>query len=148
MQNLQEQAAVLKVELTSEAIESALADERTRERDIDRLLLELERSASFDRIVDLDKQRLLAQDDAEAIAKQMDSLSLAAQNAKIAADTTRRVSWEGVDDCLAALSPLLSEMFLRLRPHVDYSEVKYRMRGDVKRFLSFTIGNDINPRFT
>jgi len=90
----------------------------------------------------------LAQSRADEITKQVHSLSLASQNAKTAADTTKRVSWEAVDDCLAELSPLLSELFLRLRPHVDYSEVKYRMRGDVKRFLSFAVGNDINPRFT
>jgi recombinational DNA repair ATPase RecF len=31
---------------------------------------------------------------------------------------------------------------------MDYSEVRYHMRGDVKRFLSFEIGHGINPRFT
>lgn len=53
-----------------------------------------------------------------------------------------------MDDCLAALSPLLSELFVRLKPHMDYAEVRYHMRGDVKRFLSFEIGHGINPRFT
>jgi chromosome segregation protein len=148
MQNLQERAATLKVDLTSEGIESTLRAAQARERELESGLLELEGSAAFERIADLETQLSLAQNDAENIAKQMDSLSRAAQNAKAAEDTTRRVSWEAVDDCLAALSPLLSELFLRLRPHVDYSEVKYRMRGDVKRFLSFAVGNGINPRFT
>jgi chromosome segregation protein len=67
---------------------------------------------------------------------------------KSAADTTKRVSWESVDDCLAALSPLLSELFVRLKPQMDYSEVRYHMSGDIKRFLSFEIGHGINPRFT
>lgn len=31
---------------------------------------------------------------------------------------------------------------------MDYAEVRYHMRGDVKRFLSFEIGHGINPRFT
>src|SRR5262249_26655400 len=56
--------------------------------------------------------------------------------------------WESVDDSLAALSPLLSELFVRLKPHVDYSEIRYHMRGDIRRFLSFEIGKGINPRFT
>jgi DNA repair exonuclease SbcCD ATPase subunit len=148
MQGLQAQAAGLKIDLTSEGIESALKESRAREREIDAGLVELEGSTAFDRIADLEKQRSLAQHDADVIARQMDLLSVAAKNAKTAADMTRRVSWEAVDDCLAALSPLLSELFLRFRPHVDYSEVKYRMRGDVKRFLSFAVGNGINPRFT
>ncbi len=148
MHNLEEQATTLEVALSSEGIESALREARLRATDLDSGLLALEGSTAFDRISDLEKQRSLAQNDADAVTKQIDSLSIASQNAKTAADTTKRVSWEAVDDCLAELSPLLSELFLRLRPHVDYSEVKYRMRGDVKRFLSFAVGNGINPRFT
>jgi hypothetical protein len=78
----------------------------------------------------------------------MNRLSTAEQNAKSAADSTRRVAWEIVDERLAALSPLLSEMYVRLRPHAAYVDLTYKMRGDVKRFLSFAVGQNINPRFT
>ena len=148
MAQLQSEAASLGVKPEAESIQSELQKTRKRVSEFQSGLLQLEGSSAFDRIADLERQRALAQTEAERITRQIDLLSQAAQNAKSAADTTKRVSWESVDDCLAALSPLLSELFVRLKPHIDYSEVRYHMRGDVKRFLSFEIGKGINPRFT
>ena len=148
MVQLQNQALLLGVKLEAPSIESELLETRRRVAELQSGLIQLEGSSAFDRIADLEKQRAIAQAEVEQITKQIDVLSKAAQNAKSAADTTKRVSWESVDDCLASLSPLLSELFVRLKPHMDYSEVRYHMRGDVKRFLSFEIGHGINPRFT
>jgi wobble nucleotide-excising tRNase len=148
MVQLQNQALLLGVKLEAPSIESELLETRRRVAELQSGLIQLEVSSAFDRIADLEKQRAIAQAEVEQITKQIDVLSKAAQNAKSAADTTKRVSWESVDDCLASLSPLLSELFVRLKPHMDYSEVRYHMRGDVKRFLSFEIGHGINPRFT
>ena len=147
MRQLENEAKTLGVKLDSRSIEEGSQRTRNRLAELQSGLLQLEGSSALDRIADLEKQRVIAQAEAERITRQIDLLSRAAQDAKSAADTTKRVSWESVDDCLAALSPLLSELFLRLKPHVDYSEVRYHMRGDVKRFLSFEIGNGINPRF-
>ena len=147
MRQLENEATTLGVKLDSRSIEQESQRTRNRLAELQGGLLQLEGSSALDRIADLEKQRVIAQAEAERITRQIDLLSHAAQDAKSAADTTKRVSWESVDDCLAALSPLLSELFLRLKPHVDYSEVRYHMRGDVKRFLSFEIGDGINPRF-
>lgn len=57
------------------------------------------------------------------------------------------MSGEIVDEHLAALSPLLSELFLRLRPHLNWLELDYHLRGDIRHFLSFRVGDDLNPRF-
>lgn len=148
MRQLENEATTLGIKLDSQSIEQESQRTRNRLAELQGELLQLEGSSALDRIADLEKQRVIAQAEAERITRQIDLLSHAAQDAKSAADTTKRVSWESVDDSLAALSPLLSELFLRLKPHVDYSEVRYHMRGDVKRFLSFEIGNGINPRFT
>jgi len=148
MAQLQNEAAVLGVKLEPASIEAELVETRKRVTELQSGLTQLEGSSAFDRIAELEKQRALAQAEVERVARQIDLLSKATQNARSAADATKRVSWESVDDCLAALSPLLSELFLRLKPHIDYSEVRYHMRGDVKRFLSFEIGRGINPRFT
>ncbi len=145
---LETEARLLGVKLEGSSIEAELQATRKKAIDLQSGLTQLEGSSAFDRIADLEKQRGLAQAGVERVTKQIDLLSKAAQNAKTAADTTKRVSWESVDDCLAALSPLLSELFMRLKPHIDYSEVRYHMRGDIKRFLSFEIGQGINPRFT
>jgi chromosome segregation protein len=145
---LEKEAVLLGVKLDGSSIEAELQATRKKAIELQSALTELEGSSAFDRIADLEKERGLAQAEVERVTRQIDLLSKAAQNAKTAADTTKRVSWESVDDCLAALSPLLSELFVRLKPHIDYSEVRYHMRGDIKRFLSFEIGQGINPRFT
>jgi chromosome segregation protein len=145
---LEKEAVLLGVKLDGSSIEAELHATRKKAIELQSALTELEGSSAIDRIADLEKERGLAQAEVERVTKQIDLLSKAAQNAKTAADTTKRVSWESVDDCLAALSPLLSELFIRLKPHIDYSEVRYHMRGDIKRFLSFEIGQGINPRFT
>jgi chromosome segregation protein len=145
---LEDTARNLGVGLNTASIAAAIKDCQSKTNELEEGLAELEAFAAFGRVSEVDKQKVLAEVDVESMAKQIERLSAAAQNAKIAEDTARRVSWEAVDDCMAALSPLLSELYFRLKPHVDYSEVRYRMRGDVKRFLSFAVGNDINPRFT
>jgi len=52
-----------------------------------------------------------------------------------------------LDERLAMISPLLSELFLRLKPHGDWRDIEYRIRGDVRRFLSLAVGGDLNPQF-
>ena len=148
LESLEESATSLDVRLDADIIREALETRQSKIRELEVALAEFEAMTAFGRVGDLDKQRVLAEQDVETLAKQIERLSAAAQNAKTAEDTARRISWEAVDDSMAALSPLLSELYFRLKPHMDYAEVRYRMRGDVKRFLSFAVGSDINPRFT
>ena len=61
--------------------------------------------------------------------------------------TIKRVQGELVDEQLAALSPLFIELYERLRPHVDWRSVRYRLRGDVRKMLSLDVGAGLNPSF-
>jgi chromosome segregation protein len=148
LRKVEERAQALGVTVDPENIDREALTAKKKAADLDKGLLELQASVAGDRVAELEKQRNLEQKDAETTAGRIEWLATAARNAKSAEDTTKRVSWEAVDECLAALSPLLSELYYRLKPHADYSEIRYRMRGDVKRFLSFAVGQDINPRFT
>jgi len=66
---------------------------------------------------------------------------------KEASSIVRSVRGEIVDEQLAELSPLIEELFKRLRPHIEWTQMSYRLRGDVRRFLSFEVGNGLNPSF-
>ncbi len=59
----------------------------------------------------------------------------------------RSVLGEIIDEQLAELSPLIEELYKRLRPHVEWPEFRYRLRGDVRRMLSFEVGEGLNPSF-
>lgn len=51
------------------------------------------------------------------------------------------------DERLFKISPLLNELYQRLRPHPDWDSIDYNIRGDVQKFLSLKIGENLNPQF-
>jgi len=59
----------------------------------------------------------------------------------------RRAAGEIIDERLALISPLLNELYQRLRPHAEWRRIEYGIRGDVRRFLSLRVGNNLNPQF-
>ena len=71
----------------------------------------------------------------------------ARDRAKSQIDGVMRAIGEVVEERLATLEPLLQELYARLRPHVDWQEIEYNLRGQVRRFLSLQVGEDLNPRF-
>jgi wobble nucleotide-excising tRNase len=54
---------------------------------------------------------------------------------------------EIMDEQLSELSPLIEELYRRLRPHMEWTSIRYRLRGDVRRMLSFEVGDGLNPSF-
>ena len=52
-----------------------------------------------------------------------------------------------MDERLASISPLLTELYYRLRPHRYWRSIDYMIRGDVRRFLSLRVGEGLNPQF-
>jgi chromosome segregation protein len=114
---------------------------------IEKHLAVLESSKAMEMIADLEKQLGKIRNDSEVQAKAISKAHSAEERFKLAAATVKRVAGELVDERLAELSPLLTELYGRLKPHVDWKTVSYIMRGDVRRFLSLRIGDDLNPRF-
>ena len=41
----------------------------------------------------------------------------------------------------------MSELYRRLRPHPVWTDIEYSIRGDVRRFLSLQVGEELNPQF-
>ncbi len=66
---------------------------------------------------------------------------------KKAGKSIRSVLGEIIDEQLSELSPLIEELYKRLRPHVEWTSIAYRLRGDVRRLLSFEVGDGLNPSF-
>jgi chromosome segregation protein len=145
---LQREADELQTELSEEGIAESLKFRRDQLKELEKDMESFEAYAKVGQMVELEDQRQIAQSEADRLGKRIELVTNALQGAKAAAAAAKRVSREIVEERLAALNPLLSELYTRLRPHVAYDEVKYRMRGDVRRFLRLEVGDDINPRFT
>lgn len=67
--------------------------------------------------------------------------------AKAIHDAARRASGDTLDARLNQILPLTSELYQRLRPHPIWDDIAYKLRGDVKRFLTLQVGDDVNPQF-
>jgi chromosome segregation protein len=106
-----------------------------------------EASVSLERVTEIERLRESVTNECNQVESRLQVVQRAAATADKLATTVRRASRELLEERIAALSPLLSELYFRLRPHVDYMDVKYRMRGDVQRLLRLEVGNELNPRF-
>jgi DNA repair exonuclease SbcCD ATPase subunit len=130
-----------------DGLERELLAERDRLINLERALLTLEASQAVSRIAALEDQVAALRTDVDAAADLMATSQAAVTSAKEIERAVRRVSAEIIDERLAQISPLLNELYQRLRPHAAWRTIDYRIRGDVRRFLSLKVGNDLNPQF-
>lgn len=108
----------------------------------------LEASAGLERIGELERRLAAAKDMSTELEVRLRTLESAEARAKRLLAGVRRAVGEVVEERLAALDPLLKDLYARLRPHSDWTELSYKVRGDVRKFLSLRVGTEVNPRFT
>ena len=78
---------------------------------------------------------------------QLDRLSSATGRARTLDRAIKRAAGEALDRRLARIGPLFDELYQRLRPHPSWRSIGYQIRGDVRRFLRLTVGEELNPQF-
>jgi chromosome segregation protein len=120
---------------------------RTRLARIEEAVAVLRASQAATRVVELEREVAAANESLAAAERRVSRASSAQSRAKDAQNVIKRAQGEFVDTQLAELSPLLIELYQRLRPHVDWTQVRYHLRGDVRKMLSVIVGADINPSF-
>lgn len=97
--------------------------------------------------LELEGELRVVQERLAAAERSRIKLATARAQAREAEATVRRLQGELVDEQLGAIAPLLVEIYERLRPHVDWRDVRYNLRGDVRRMLSLEVGEGLNPSF-
>lgn len=132
---------------TRDAIDTELASTRNTLSTIQRSVAALEVHAETGRISDLERTAESVQRDSDELFARQNKIDSARERAKAALRTIRHVAGEVLEEKLASLAPLLTDLYLRIRPHANWREVQYHLRGDVRRFLSLRVGPDLNPRF-
>jgi chromosome segregation protein len=155
-QTLREQAHVEKFERNQldsrfiqdpDGLEQFMNAERNRLIDLERALVTLEVSQTVSKMASLEDQVASLRHAAEAAAADLEASEKAQSAAKSMDRAVRSVSGEIIDERLAQISPLLNELYQRLRPHFDWRSIEYSIRGDVRRFLSLKVGGGLNPQF-
>ncbi|MBR1019265.1 AAA family ATPase [Bradyrhizobium viridifuturi] len=130
-----------------DALEQAISPERDRLIDLERALLVLEASQAVSRMSSIESNISALRDEIEKLAQAVTQSQNAVTAAREIERSVRRVSAEIIDERLAQISPLLNELYQRLRPHADWRTIDYSIRGDVRRFLSLKVGDGLNPQF-
>ena len=135
-------------EMNAEAIKAALETVRSSLVPVEASLTELEMSAAYARLIEQERALAQARERLASVQSSLEAAQRASSHQDQASQTVRRVAGELVDERLAQLEPLLIELYERLRPHVQWPTIGYRIRGDVRRFMRLTVGEgELNPRF-
>lgn len=130
-----------------DGLERELERERNELIDLERSLLTLEASRAVSKITALEERVAVLREDVHTAAEHVARSQTAVTAARTIERGVRSVSGEIIDERLAEISPLLNELYQRLRPHADWRTIDYSIRGDVRRFLSLRVGDDLNPQF-
>ncbi len=130
-----------------DGLENHLTADRDRLINLEGALLTLEVSQSVSRQASLEDQISEFRKEAEFAAAEVENSERALAAAKAIDRGVRSISGEIIDERLAQISPLLNELYQRLRPHYDWRSIEYSIRGDVRRFLSLKVGDGLNPQF-
>jgi len=128
-------------------LEQGISQERDRLIDLERALLVLEASQAVSRMSSIESNISALRTEIERLAQAVSQSQNAVTGAREIERSIRRVSAEIIDERLAQISPLLNELYQRLRPHADWRTIDYSIRGDVRRFLSLKVGDGLNPQF-
>ena len=130
-----------------DALEREALEERERLVELERALNALEASRAVDALTSVDARVSILRRQADAAADELARAQSAVASAKSLEKSVRRSASEIIDERLARISPLLNEIYQRLRPHANWRSIDYSIRGDVRRFLSLKVGDDLNPQF-
>ena len=130
-----------------DGLEHFMNAERDRLIDLERALLTLDASQTVSKMASLEDQVASLRQTAETAASAVEASEKAQAAAKAMDRGVRSISGEIMDERLAQISPLLNELYQRLRPHFDWRSIEYSIRGDVRRFLSLKVGDGLNPQF-
>ena len=133
---------------TPEAFGAHIAEAQRRLEQLERAIGILDASAALDRAAELSSRLETSQIKSDSAEKKLAEIEEAQARAKRLINGIRRAVGELVEERLASLEPLLKDLYSRLRPHVDWLDISYHLRGDVRRALSLRVGEDINPRYT
>lgn len=128
-------------------LERAAASEREELVELERALNALEASRAVGLLSSVQARVSVMRTQADSAADALARAQGAVTAAKALEKSVRRSASEVIDERLARISPLLNEIYQRLRPHANWRSIEYSIRGDVRRFLSLKVGNDLNPQF-
>jgi chromosome segregation protein len=114
---------------------------------LERALAVLESSSAVDRVRTLEGRLSSLRERSDRDATRLAAAQRAVEIAKQIDTAARTMANQILTEQFDTVMPLLKELYRRLRPHVDWSEIESDFGGKVRGSLNFMVGDGYNPQF-
>ena len=114
---------------------------------LERALSILENSNAIERVKALEQRIAALRQLGDQEAAKLASAEKAVESARQIDAAAKTVQNEILTEQFDTVMPLLKELYRRLRPHTDWTEIESDFGGKVRASLNFTVGDGHNPQF-
>ena len=114
---------------------------------LQRALANLEASNAIERVKALESRVTSLRERADQEAARLNVIERTVESARQIDVTARTVANQILTEQFDTVMPLLKELYRRLRPHADWTEIESDFGGKVRGSLNFTVGDGYNPQF-
>ena len=132
--------------------DARIADERAaveqqRIVSLERAVLILGASTAVERVSSFEQQINRLREQIEGTIGTISDLENAVESARQIDSAAKSLSNEILKEQFETVLPLLKELYQRLRPHTDWTDINIDFGGRVRGSLNFSVGDGRNPQF-
>lgn len=132
---------------SAKAAEELLFREQASLVRLERAFAILETSNAIDKVKALETKVAQLRERAEQEAAKLSSIERAVEAARQMEAAAKTVANEILMEQFDTVMPLLKELYRRLRPHADWTEIESDFGGKIRGSLNFVVGEGYNPQF-
>lgn len=132
---------------SSKAAEDLLFKEQDSLVRLERAFAILESSNAIEKVKSLESRVAQLRERAEQEAAKLSAVERAVEAARQMEAAAKTVANEILMEQFDTVMPLLKELYRRLRPHADWTEIESDFGGKVRGSLNFVVGDGHNPQF-
>jgi DNA repair exonuclease SbcCD ATPase subunit len=132
---------------SGKAAEELLFKEQASIVRLERAFAILETSNAIDKVKSLESRVAQLRERAEQEAGKLSAAERAVEAGRQMEAAAKTVANEILMEQFDTVMPLLKELYRRLRPHADWTEIESDFGGKVRGSLNFVVGDGHNPQF-
>jgi chromosome segregation protein len=114
---------------------------------LERALGILDSSNAVERVTSVESRILAVRSQSEREAAKLSEIERAVESARQIDAAAKTVANQILAEQFDTVMPLLKELYRRLRPHADWSEIESDFGGKIRASLNFVVGDGHNPKF-
>jgi chromosome segregation protein len=131
----------------SDAAQSLVLTEQERLARLERALFILEASSAVDRVSTLESRVVALRERVDRETGKLGEAGKAMEAARQIDTSSKTVANQILAEQFDTVMPLLKELYRRLRPHADWTDIESDFGGKVRGSLNFTVGDGYNVQF-